>query len=101
MKILQVQTHYSVYTPFTRNCLVLVDGEQLSEVKIQSDLKKRNNNDIHASRKTLSNACRAIGPLQLGVKWSVFYQNYGKQPASYPGQFALSELQEEAWNRAR
>ena len=56
-----------MYTTFTRNCLVLVDGEQLCKVKIQSDVKKRNKNDIHASRKTLSKVCRAIGPLQLGV----------------------------------
>ena len=45
----------------------MVEGEQLSKVTIQSDVKKRNKNNIHVSRKTLSKVCRAIGPLQLGV----------------------------------
>ena len=59
--------HYSMKTPLKRICLVLVDGEQLSKVKIQSDVKKRNKNNIHAPTKTLRKVFRAISPLQLGV----------------------------------
>lgn len=39
-KYYKFKKHYIVYTPFTRNCLVLVDGEKLSKVKIQSDVKE-------------------------------------------------------------